>query len=51
VHAHWGAAYFPAFNVADAAICVGAGFVILDALLESRRNRQAAKQAAAAGKD
>jgi signal peptidase II len=51
VHAHWGPAYFPAFNVADAAICVGAAFVILDALLESRRNRLAAKQTAAAGKD
>jgi signal peptidase II len=39
VHAHWGGASFPAFNVADAAITVGAAFVILDALLEARRTR------------
>jgi signal peptidase II len=49
--AHWGTAYFPAFNVADAAISIGAGCVILDALLESRRERAAAKQAAVAGQD
>ena len=41
VHAHWGAAYFPAFNVADAAISVGAVLVILDAILEGRRKRPA----------
>lgn len=37
VHAHWGDASFPAFNVADAAITVGAAMLLLDALLESRR--------------
>jgi signal peptidase II len=47
--AHWGTAYFPAFNIADAAISVGAGCVILDAMLEARRERQASKQAAATG--
>jgi signal peptidase II len=37
IHAHWGDAWFPAFNVADAAITVGAGMLLLDAFLESRR--------------
>jgi signal peptidase II len=41
VHAHWGAAYFPAFNVADAAISIGAVLVILDAILDGRRNKAA----------
>jgi len=47
--AHWGSSYFPAFNVADAAISIGAGCVIIDAMLEARRERQVSKQAAAAG--
>jgi signal peptidase II len=42
VHVHWGPAYFAAFNVADAAISIGAALVILDALLEGRRARRTA---------
>jgi signal peptidase II len=42
VHAHWGQHYFAAFNVADAAITIGAVLVILDSLLEGRRARRAA---------
>jgi signal peptidase II len=42
VHAHWGSAYFPAFNVADAAISIGAVLVILDSLMEGRRARRIA---------
>jgi signal peptidase II len=41
IHVHWGDAYFPAFNVADAAISVGAALMLLDAFLESRRRKQA----------
>jgi signal peptidase II len=37
IHFHWDRAYFPAFNVADSAITVGAAFLVLDALLEGRR--------------
>ena len=40
IHAHWNQAYFPAFNVADAAISIGAALIILDALLNWRRDRQ-----------
>jgi signal peptidase II len=37
---HWGNAYFPAFNVADSAICIGAGFVVVDSLREWLRERR-----------
>ncbi len=36
---YWGRWHFPAFNVADAAITVGAGLLILDELLRVRRGR------------
>jgi signal peptidase II len=39
IHFHWDRAYFPAFNVADSAITVGAACLLLDALFESKRNR------------
>lgn len=36
---HWNDALFPAFNVADSAITVGAIMLVLDAFLESRRSK------------
>jgi signal peptidase II len=36
---HWAGMHFPAFNVADSAITVGAGCLILDELLRVRRAR------------
>ena len=38
IHFHWDRAYFPAFNVADSAITVGAACLLLDALFDSKRN-------------
>ncbi len=36
---YWGRWHFPAFNVADCAISLGAGLLILDELLRVRRGR------------
>lgn len=40
---HWKDAWFPAFNFADACITVGAGMLLLDMLLEWRRERRGVK--------
>jgi signal peptidase II len=49
VQVHWNDSYFPAFNVADSAISIGAAFVILDALREAQRERRLKKQTPPAG--
>jgi signal peptidase II len=36
VDAHWGEWHWPAFNLADAAICVGVGLMVIDGLLPRR---------------
>lgn len=39
IDCYWGRWHFAAFNVADSAITIGAGLLLLDMLLEARRNR------------
>ena len=39
IHVHWQQAYFPAFNIADSAITIGAILLLWDALADWRRNR------------
>ena len=35
IHVHWDSHYFPAFNIADSAISVGAGMLIIESLFFS----------------
>lgn len=40
VWVHWNAHYFPAFNVADACITVGAALLLYDAFFDAREERR-----------
>lgn len=37
---HWGASHWPAFNVADIAISVGVGLLLLDMIQEERKQKR-----------
>ena len=47
---HWDGSKFPAFNVADSAITIGAFCVIFDIVREAVRERRVKRAAASAGK-
>jgi lipoprotein signal peptidase len=51
IQVHWRGWYFPSFNVADSAITVGAGLLILDELLRVRRAGGATKRVRGAPTD
>ncbi len=39
IQVYYSTYYFPAFNIADSAITLGAGLLILDMIMESKRNK------------
>lgn len=39
LHFYWDIYHYPVFNVADIAICVGAGYLILEAFVANRQKR------------
>lgn len=44
LHFYWDIYHYPVFNIADIGIVVGAGLLILDSLLEHRKNKAAAQK-------
>ena len=40
IDVHWYNYHWPAFNIADSAICVGVGIMLLNSWLEERRKKQ-----------
>ena len=50
IYFHWRSWYFPAFNIADSAISIGAGCLLLDAFRESGHEKRVAEERRAAPK-
>jgi len=42
ISVHWGKSYFPAFNIADSAITIGAALMVLDVLREMKQDKKQA---------
>ena len=40
---HWSGRHFPAFNIADSAICVGAGLILVEGFLKSPQGNPKSK--------
>lgn len=43
IHLHWGEHYFPAFNIADSAISIGAAMLIIDSLFFQEKTNDTSK--------
>jgi signal peptidase II len=50
IHVHWQQTYFPAFNIADSAITVGAALLLWDAFADWRRSRTGGDAAGGSGR-
>ncbi|MDB6061668.1 MAG: lipoprotein signal peptidase [Verrucomicrobiaceae bacterium] len=46
ISVHWNEHYFPAFNIADSAISVGAALLLLDMILNPQHHKDARKEVA-----
>lgn len=40
LHLYWNNSHYPAFNIADSAICVGAALIIIDSFITSKNDKK-----------